>query len=157
MKIKAILLALSFCVLSLSALRAESKDMNLNLRSGEKIVFPISSHPNMSFDQGQVRLVSPQLTVEYAISDVESITFTPSTSGLDELHLSQGEIANAGGQILFSGFEPGTLIRVFDLDGKVCAEAAIDASGQLAMPMQQFAPGAYVIQANSKSYKFLKS
>lgn len=137
------------------SLFAASQAINLRLKTGEVITCTINRHPQITYGENQVRLTSETLDVEYPVSEIDRLYFTGS-SDLQSVAADRGEMKNAEGRLTFSGYAPGSLIRVVTVSGQVLVAEKTDEQGSLSIDLSAYPQGIYLINANGTTYKIVK-
>lgn len=137
------------------SLFAATQAINLRMKSGEVITCTINRHPQITYGSNQVRLTSETLDVEYPVSEVDRLYFTGS-SDLQSVTADRGEMKNAEGRLSFSGYAPGSLVRVVTASGQLLVAEKTDEQGSLSIDLSAYPQGIYLINANGTTYKIVK-
>lgn len=137
------------------SLFAASQAINLRLKTGEVITCTINRHPQITYGENQVRLTSETLDVEYPVSEIDRLYFTGS-SDLQSVAADRGEMKNAEGRLTFSGYAPGSLVRVVTASGQLLVAEKTDEQGSLSIDLSTYPQGIYLINANGTTYKIVK-
>lgn len=148
------LFAVAWMACSFSA-SAATQAINLLLKSGEIVTCTINRHPQITYGENQVRLTSETLDLEYPVSEVDRLYFSGS-SDLQSVIDDRGEMKNAEGCLTFSGYAPGSLVRVVTASGQVLVAEKTDEQGSLSIDLSTYPQGIYLINANGTTYKIVK-
>lgn len=149
-----ILFAVAWMASSFS-LFAASQAINLRLKTGEVITCTINRHPQITYGENQVRLTSETLDLEYPVSEVDRLYFSGS-SDLQSVAADRGEMKNTEGRLTFSGYAPGSLVRVVTASGQLLVAEKTDEQGSLSIDLSTYPQGIYLINANGTTYKIVK-
>lgn len=129
--------------------------MELLLKSGRSIIIPISDFSCINFSGDDVSIGSEKLTfsdldsyrfIDKDVSDIEDITTDDNAFYLDP-----------SGELIINGTTDNGPIRIFDIDGKVCAAAAHTyPDGRVGLNFKGLQPGIYIIKTGDQTIKFRK-
>lgn len=99
-------------------------------------------------------------TIKYAIKDVDKLLISaPTTTGIQSL-TAAGASSNVtikanGSEVSVSGLQAGTLVAVYDMNGRMAAR--VKAQGEsVSLDATSLKSGVYVVRAGNKAVKILK-
>ncbi len=125
--------------------------------SGETSHFALSEQPVVTFEGNQLVLVSADSRYEFLISDVDKFTFTnPASVELNEIDTATVVISLSGDEIKLSGLNPGSLVSLYAMDGRVVLTSQADSDGVCIESIASLSGGIYLIRTESKTFKILK-
>ncbi len=107
----------------------------------------------ITFSNDQMTLSNAQQTVVYPLSELNSMLFTDLPSAIERLGRTYTVVSLQGAKVQLS-VPSGTMARVFDMQGKLCATARI---GQEGTPVYigDLQPGIFILRAGDERHKIL--
>ncbi|MBP5628491.1 MAG: hypothetical protein J6W50_02145 [Bacteroidaceae bacterium] len=107
----------------------------------------------ITFSNDQMTLSNAQQTVVYPLSELNSMLFTDLPSAIERMGRTYTVVSLQGAKVQLS-VPSGTLARVFDMQGKLCATARI---GQEGTPVYigDLQPGIFILRAGNEKHKIL--
>ena len=107
----------------------------------------------ITFSNDQLTLSNAQQTVVYPLSELNSMLFTDLPSAIERLGRTYTVVSLQGAKVQLS-VPAGTMARVFDMQGKLCATARI---GQEGTPVYigDLQPGIFILRAGDERHKIL--
>ena len=130
-------------------------------RNGGSISFPLSERPNITFDaeQSKVNCVTHKQEISFSLQEVYKYTLEvheDNATGVEELPIEKGQLFREKNSILFMDFAPGSLVKVFAVNGILVHSGQIDGRGELSIPTTGWSNGVYVINAGNSTFKIIK-
>lgn len=161
MRKKRFLLCLSLTVFfNLLQLNASAQENNVNflLKDNGLITFALAENPVITYSDYAVTVTYSGGTVEYQMSDIQRVTIGEySEDGVKEPAAnSKGNLNFESGTFYLSGFAPGVLVSVYNLNGVLVKSRTIAEDGTLEISTNELSSGIYIIKTSSLTYKFNK-
>ena len=107
----------------------------------------------ITFSNDQMTVQNAQETAVYPLSELNSMLFTDLPSAIERLGRTYTVVSLQGAKVQLS-VPSGTMARVFDMQGKLCATARI---GQEGTPVYigDLQPGIFILRAGDERHKIL--
>lgn len=148
------------CVLALACAgavsAAESQNICLHLKTGEKVVMKFDSKTSLSFgDNNAMTLRSAGKVVKVCEFDqLQKVSFGDA-AGINDV------VSDADGKFVYStpddlsliGFKPGTQVNVVSASGVALLTATIETSEPYIIRLDNYAKGVYIVSAGKLTYK----
>ena len=148
------MLAIALCLTGFVA-KAQSDALLLTLNDDTKVAFALAEKPVLTFEGSDLVFTPAELApMSYDMGTIKDITFGDYT-GIDGVK-ADVVITPSEGAISVSGLAAGAMLRVFSINGQEVCAAKADASGVATVSTAHLAPGTYVAQAGSYTWKFIK-
>ena len=134
----------------------------LCLNGGKQVAFLLEHTPKVVNGEGVVTVIDEDVTIEYAIGEVHKYMMgvDSTTDGISNITGSDrnktGEIDYRSGDVMMSGFDAGTPVKVFDTDGVLLSARTINSDGGMVLEMSQYPAGIYIVKVQNKTFKFIK-
>lgn len=132
-------------------------------KSGVKSEYLFSRNPLMTFNGDDLKLIMTDVntnheeSVEFAIADVENITFVGKESGVQAVESQSAvKFAADSNNLYAENMTPGAELTITGIDGRVAARAHADAQGAVTVAIDNLTEGVYVVYAQGVSFKFIK-
>jgi hypothetical protein len=156
LRLLAALVAVSFA----TVLHAQQREwLNVWQKDGTSVSFKLQDKPRATFVGDQVRVSDALKTVEWGVSKVARFELSETPSAISQLSMrgeEDGRPQLLPGGILISGSQPGTLVAVYALDGKLLGTHRTDADGRLMLSGQAWQQQkALVLKIGSTTYKMM--
>jgi len=110
--------------------------LNLQLKDGIVISFLFSEKPSVTYLEDKVIIITNSAEVQYPVSNVESFTFSDSTSAIESVSIQHENLG---------------VTSVYDISGRLIYS---EKDGNL--NIDQVGKGTYIIKNNKDSYKIIK-
>lgn len=131
--------------------------VRLTLKSGEMLTFMVSEKPKMEYHGKIATFSSENMTVEYAMRDIRNVTFSDElVDGIAHQKMEAGKVRSRNGQVIFTGFQDGAEVEVFDVSGKMVESGRIPESGSLSIDTSTYPKGVYIFKSRQITYKWMK-
>ena len=137
---------------------AEIGRLVVNTTNGGKTPYAITEQTRLTVGPGTVTIADGKSApVEIAISDIEKITFDYSTTSVEEVTAELGdgvtiEVHGPVVSIIPSG-DAAVSYGAYSVNGLTIADGT--AAAPVEIDFSNYAPGLYIIRANSKTIKFV--
>ena len=107
----------------------------------------------ITFSADQMTLTNSQETVVFPLSELSSLQFTDLPTAIERMSHPYTVVSLQGAKVRLS-VPVGTMARVYDSFGKLCATARI---GQEGVPVYigSLLPGIYIVRAGTERHKIL--
>lgn len=149
-------LATSLCLGGVSF--AHAQDVNAVVIEGignKSTSFLFTDHPAVMANADSIVVRSSKVEMHFYCADVRNIKYKKvagegiANTNMDVTYRQVGE------SLVFSG-QTGNTIRIYSIDGKLMPMKMAKTAEGLALPLNELASGAYIINVNGKSFKFIK-
>ena len=141
-------------VLTLAGLgaRAQYTSFTVKETSGTSTSYGLD-RLNITFSNDQMTLSNAQQTSVYPLGELSSMLFTDLPSAIERMGRTYTVVSLQGAKVQLS-VPSGTLARVYDMQGKLCATARI---GQEGVPVYigDLQPGIFILRAGNERHKIL--
>ena len=143
-----------------TVLHAQQREwLNVWQKDGTSVSFKLQDRPRATFVGAQVRVSDALQTVEWAVGEVARFELSETPSAISQLSMrgeEDGRPQLLPGGILISGSQPGTLVAVYALDGKLLGTHLTDADGRLMLSSKSWQQQkALVLKIGSTTYKMM--
>ena len=129
----------------------------LYLKDKTRVEISVGETPKLTYGNDYVRIKSSTLDLEYAMSEIERISFDANYNDIEELEEGyENYIGIQDNDLLFRGFPATSLVSVYTLSGQKHAIYTIDETSCLSVPLDDFSAGTYLFTINNLSYKLIK-
>ena len=107
----------------------------------------------ITFSNDQMTVANSKETAVFPLSELNSMVFTDLPSAIEHMGRTYTVVSLQGAKVQLS-VPTGTLARVFDMQGKLCATARI---GQEGTPVYigNLQPGIFILRAGNEKHKIL--
>ena len=107
----------------------------------------------ITFSNDQMTVANSKETAVFPLSELNSMVFTDLPSAIERMGRTYTVVSLQGAKVQLS-VPAGTLARVFDMQGKLCATARI---GQEGTPVYigDLQPGIFILRAGNEKHKIL--
>ncbi|MBQ7741369.1 MAG: hypothetical protein IJT90_00355 [Bacteroidaceae bacterium] len=107
----------------------------------------------ITFSNDQMTVANSKETAVFPLSELNSMVFTDLPSAIERMGRTYTVVSLQGAKVQLS-VPTGTLARVFDMQGKLCATARI---GQEGTPVYigNLQPGIFILRAGNEKHKIL--
>ena len=140
--------------------------LNLWLHDGGCFTYPLSEHPTICADKETTTVKTQTESVEFQTADVHKYTLGKT----DPIAGEYSEITSLGAalpenrpnlrmeqnRIVLSQCESNMPVNIYSVSGQLIGKYKTDTDGYLAIPINNFPKGAYMIKSRSITHKFIK-
>lgn len=153
---KLFMLLTAVCAMLQVAMAADKAEaLLIQTKDGQTVSYSLTARPVVTFEATDLVLTTTEVSVKYPLADVKDITFGSNSSAIDVMNADIAFTIN-GDQIVAQGLGKGDRLQVYGIDGKVIANAGIDAEGTAKADISSLGHGIYVVKAGKKSYRIMK-
>lgn len=139
------------------ALFAQSQRLVVWLKSGEKIYYELEENPKTTFEGTDIVITTSNLSVNYPLKDVFRYTYELQVSGIENANKTKPvHISQKDNNLVFDNLKSGTQIQLFATDGKLLKSMAADGRQTIAISLDLYPSGVYIVKAGSVTYKMMK-
>lgn len=147
---KKIFFLIAVLFFSLAAL-ATPTHVRVNLTSGDNLLLGFDSKPEIVFFADGIKIISSETEgVTYEFEEVEDIDFVD-FSGVAEINDKTIRVVNTPDGIEISNVSPGSIIKLFSLDGKNLYSGS--ATDKTFLSKSDYPSGIYILTVGSASFK----
>lgn len=157
------LLMFAFWLTSGAAAVAGNETMLVvTLRSGQVARFALSARPEVTFTGSDVQFATSGETVAYACTDVQDIKFAAGpASGIDEVTMGDAAAPRptftlSGNALSVQGLPAGSAVRVYGIDGRLCASALADEGGNAQLTLPASSGKTFIVKTTLTTFKLIK-
>ena len=134
--------------------------MIVHLKDESTVNFAFANKPSATFEGNEMVITDqsdPENPSRFIISDVVKMTVSDEP-GLKVAGLNAEALTFSlhSGVLRGSGFEEGTLVRIFSAEGTVVESAAVSSDGTVEIGIANMPKGIYLVSAGKTSFKFIK-
>lgn len=132
------------------------------LRDGGVEGYAIEDKPLVAMGEEFFTLTTNKsVSVTYLVKDVLKFTLgdiaaTEPPVGVERLVTKPQEVTFHEGEITFSSVRAGSVVSVYDMQGRLVETFHADADGTLNVPLHAYPKGLYIIKTEKSSYKIMK-
>lgn len=127
------------------------------LKSGEKVVYELAESPVTTFSGSQLIIRTAKATANYERKNVLRYTYE---SVFSNIELQPGErrvqIDRDGYEITFRGLQPGTVGKVYSVNGMLVDQVKVVDNQPLTLSLKNRPSGVYIIKAGTETIKLMK-
>lgn len=122
--------------------------MQIELNTGEPVVFHLSQSPEVSFvgDIVKIKSTQPDSNVEFEIDDVKSINFIENSS-VEEIDAAAIVVKSTPAELIISNLPEKSVVGIYSVDGRCVASAIV--TGEYTVDKSSLPHGVYVVRANN--------
>ena len=127
-------------------------------KNGSKVAFQLKEKPVLTFDKQTLLIKSGDLTVSYALDQLQRYTFTQDQSVANESIQPEKECPFSlnGDHLLFYPTDKGSSVHIYSTDGKLVLSRDLSPQENVSIPIQRLRPGVYFVHVNNVTYKIMK-
>lgn len=136
-------------VMSVSAAWADSARIIITSKSGTVAEFLLAESPVITYHDNLLEVKGGGKEISLEAEEVGSFDFVPAgESGVEEITVDASR---------FSGLRAGSLVEVYNFDGRRVATFPVDDSGAVSVEMGNLAPGLYIVRTSGATFKIKKN
>lgn len=125
--------------------------------SGESTVFMLGDHPILTFGDAELTFSSDNESVTLDATQIHTFEFTTlSTTGLNDVNMSFGIVSLNGDVLSLSGFAPGSIVSVYNVNGTLVRDVTTGSDGGVDISLSGLPQGVYVLNSSQIQFKFRK-
>ena len=128
--------------------------------SGGRISYPLSERPNVAHSDGIITVSTTTAAVEYPRTDVSKFTLAYEDGGTVRAEnipaVDKGDFTRHGDTVELSGFDAGTAVSVFTVDGQTVISNSVREDGTLTLDLSHLGSGIYLVTTGSITHKIIK-
>ncbi len=147
-KLGLIVVALLLC----SVLYANSRKVNVEFKDNTIVEVELSSDLVMKFTENELVFESENENNRFTLGDVKGFYYSGISSAVED-QLQSETFLFTGNDIQIIGLNAGTVVRIYDMYGKLIATNRSD--GEFRMDISQLSNGVYILTYNNISRKFI--
>lgn len=145
------------CVLTLmllagaSGIKADEVQYLTLIVNGSPVRFALSDHPVITFENNQLVVTTSTESVSVPVTEISIGGFTDDLTGIYQLEAAPK--GARGGQVHFSGLRAGTLVTVYNTEGKKVMQQPAQSDGSANVDLRSLAKGIYVVKSPTQTLK----
>ncbi len=129
------------------------------LEGGGVVAYPLDEHPNVTYNDGQLKIstdvkefyIEPDKVNKFTIN--ESL---PETNMISEMEEPKGKVNRNSDSVSFVGCRAGMDVYVYTISGMLIKTAKTDSDGMLYLSLEELGSGVYIIKSEEITCKILK-
>ena len=128
-----------------------------SLTDGSQLSIPFSERPVLTCQDSDLQLTTTKMEMELPHGSVKEFTLDKKevATGVEDLHI-KGEMERTGNEFLFTNCRTGSMVSIFDRNGRRVAAQRVDKNGQCQISLQNQPDGVYIVKSESITCKILK-
>lgn len=127
-------------------------------KDNTKVSYLLEDSPKISFTNEYLVITTNSVEVDYELSQMARITYE--NIDVSSIVNIKGESVNPfnfnGESLLFPSSDVDISVRVYTTDGKLVLERNVNKGENLAVPLNSFNSGIYLVHVNGITYKIVK-
>ena len=157
--------AMTILVLLPTSMKAQNTDevhdeyLVIYMEDQSKSVFLLDEYPVITFEDDSVvvNCQETQITIAYAaISDVCFVTEDGTPTAIDDIISDNPRHPDIkSGEAYFTDLEPGSRIRIHDMQGNTVATISVGADGKAVVNLRAMPKGVYILATKNYCYKIV--
>lgn len=144
---------------SVAAYAADSYNLVVKLKNGEKSAFLLADKPEVTFTGDQCVIECKTIKSYFKMADIDLADFQYGTSAIEEVNLSDVILDFSDpSKAVVKGLEEGTMVSLYTLDGIAQQACRADSEGEAVFDLNAIPAGSiFIISVNSvKNFKLYK-
>lgn len=144
------------CLLTCSQrITAQVKYLVVTQQGDRQTTFALADQPTVTTTGGELKVEDAEQSISVALAEVVHFVFAveppvpttiDSTTGNAAISMRQGEV-------ILTGLQPGSIIDVYTIDGRLCSQMRADANGSALIDMTTQGRGVFILQTQEQSLK----
>jgi len=128
------------------------------LKGGKTVAYALDGRPQVAVNGSVVTLTDKTSTVEYPLADVVKYLLGKpgEDSSINSLTADSGKFRQSAGILTLSGFSAGAKVAVYGVGGSMAESLAIGSDGRLEVSLAGYPAGVYIVNVESRTFKFFK-
>jgi len=149
-----------FCLLLLflgsDALCAQSQQLVVWLKNGEKIHYDLEERPKTTFSDANIVITTNTLETNYPLEQVLRYTYENVSTDIRILPDNQIRISQNNNVLTLENLKSNTSVQLFSIDGKLLETHKASSDAPISISLKAYPLGVYIIKANGVTYKMMK-
>lgn len=134
---------LAICMFFCLFVRAAQTMLTIHSKDGSTFSYNLADKPTVTYNGDTLVLTTDKVSVEYALSNLASITFTDSETAVES--------------VAMTGLDKDEAVRVFSVSGSLVKTLEQEeASENISFSTRELPAGIYIIKQGSTTYKIIK-
>ena len=128
--------------------------MVVNGKDGTKTTFALSDNPKVSCKSGELTVTAGSRTFTLGLADVQNYLFAEESTGIENV-IKDGSVKMENGCVVFSGLNAGSIVSVYQQDGRLIKDSKADAGGNAIVELSGMPKGVLIIHSNKTDIKII--
>lgn len=152
-----ILLAILLALLGNSQVSAQSPQLVVWLKGGEKVYYNLEDLPITKFSGSDVLITTHTVEVAYPLEQVIRYTYENLSTEIESVLAGNDlYVSRQGDVITFQNLHPTTPVQLFSIDGQLLETRNLNAETAVSISLNAYPVGIYVVKVNGVTYKMMK-
>lgn len=126
----------------------------VNGKDGSKATFALSDNPKVSCKSGELTVIAGSRTFTLGLADVQNYLFAEESTGIENV-IKDGSVKMENGCVVFSGLNAGSIVSVYQQDGRLIKDSKADAGGNAIVELSGMPKGVLIIHSNKTDIKII--
>ena len=126
----------------------------VNGKEGTKTTFALSDNPKVSCKSGELTVTAGSRTFTLGLADVQNYLFAEESTGIENV-IKDGSVKMENGCVVFSGLNAGSIVSVYQQDGRLIKDSKADAGGNAIVELSGMPKGVLIIHSNKTDIKII--
>ena len=126
----------------------------VNGKDGTKTTFALSDNPKVSCKSGELTVTAGSRTFTLGLADVQNYLFAEESTGIENV-IKDGSVKMENGCVVFSGLNAGSIVSVYQQDGRLIKGCKADANGKAIVELSGLPKGVLIIHSNKTDIKII--
>ena len=126
----------------------------VNGKDGTKTTFALSDNPKVSCKSGELTVTAGSRTFTLGLADVQNYLFAEESTGIEKV-IKDGSVKMENGCVVFSGLNAGSIVSVYQQDGRLIKDSKADAGGNAIVELSGMPKGVLIIHSNKTDIKII--
>lgn len=126
----------------------------VNGKDGTKTTFALSDNPKVSCKSGELTVTAGSRTFTLGLADVQNYQFAAESTGIENV-IKDGSVKMENGCVVFSGLNAGSIVSVYQQDGRLIKDSKADAGGNAIVELSGMPKGVLIIHSNKTDIKII--
>ena len=126
----------------------------VNGKDGTKTTFALSDNPKVSCKSGELTVTAGSRTFTLGLADVQNYLFAEESTGIENV-IKDGSVKMENGCVVFSGLNAGSIVSVYQQDGRLIKDSKADADGNAIVELSGMPKGVLIIHSNKTDIKII--
>lgn len=126
----------------------------VNGKDGTKTTFALSDNPKVSCKSGELTVTAGSRTFTLGLADVQNYLFAEESTGIENV-IKDGSVKMENGCVVFSGLNAGSIVSVYQQDGRLIKDSKADAGGNAIVELSGMPKGVLIIHSNKTDIKII--
>jgi hypothetical protein len=125
------------------------------MKGGEKVYFNLREQPKTTFEAPDLVITTTELIVSYPLSQIVRYTYELPTTGIETIDKNVVYISVQGDELTFQHLNPGTIIRVYAMDGTLIHSEKAGTDPVTIVSLAKPSSGVYIVKVGDESHKIM--